>query len=358
MSQSSRQSPNHPPDCHDVRVLDARRFTKELPLKSPYKLSFGTVTSFESCFVEIALENGSSGVGEATALPGYADETSRVIAERLADVCAQLPGRAIDQARLIVDELYSEFPFSASAVGTALDEAVGAWSVPERLRVPLVHPVAASRDIREMLENVESAVRHGYRTVKVKVANDADADPTAARALLQASFGVSYRFDANQGYTPDEARQLLEAIVEAGPTDVEYLEQPFPVEDWGLTERLCKEYPGRIMLDESIYDQADIRRASDCGAEFIKLKLFKAKGVSHLLAVTRYTRELGLKVVLGNGVATDVCNLAEAAAFTSEDGLYHGAFEGNGFLKMAKCLRHDALREKSGMLVYPCPPDA
>ena len=47
----------------------------EVPLASPYKLSFGPVTKFDTILVEAQDDDGRIGLGEATLLTGYTDET-------------------------------------------------------------------------------------------------------------------------------------------------------------------------------------------------------------------------------------------------------------------------------------------
>ncbi|MBI3068951.1 MAG: hypothetical protein HYY79_08810, partial [Betaproteobacteria bacterium] len=46
-----------------------------IPLKVPYRLSFGTVEHFDTLVVELADGRGGVGLGEATVLTGYTDET-------------------------------------------------------------------------------------------------------------------------------------------------------------------------------------------------------------------------------------------------------------------------------------------
>ena len=66
-----------------------------------------------------------------------------------------------------------------------------------------------------------------------------------------------------------------------------------------------------IVLDESIYNEADIVRAARIGAYGVKLKLMKNFGIAETLSLARQARHLGLIVVFGNGVATDIGNLGE-----------------------------------------------
>ena len=88
-----------------------------------------------------------------------------------------------------------------------------------------------------------------------------------------------------------------------------------------------------MMLDEAIWTDADIRRAAD-SADIIKLKVMKSGGADIALAQARLARELGLGVVIGNGVATEVDAFAEAVVH-ARAGLTMPA-EFNGFAKQAR----------------------
>ena len=332
-------------------ILSAHVRSLDLPLVSPYKLSFGTLEAFRSSIVEIELEGGGKGVGEVTALPGYGDETADTVQSVLTDSVSGLPGKSVEQARETVAHIYTQHPFAASALGTALDIAAGDCVLPATLSVPLSWTIAASHDTEELPGRVTDAFEHGYRTIKVKVGEDHAADMATAEKLLGGDLSVTYRFDANQGYTCEQARSFLELMARLGGDRGEYLEQPFPRGSWEDDEALNREFPGHLLLDESIYDEDDIGRAAAIGVSLIKMKLAKTRGPAHLLAVTRLAKEYGMRVVLGNGVATDVSNMVEAAVFTAEEGLFHGAFEGNGFLKFREAVMHSALREEDGVMV-------
>jgi L-alanine-DL-glutamate epimerase-like enolase superfamily enzyme len=85
------------------------------------------------------------------------------------------------------------------------------------------------------------------------------------------------------------------------------------------------------MLDESIYGLADIDKAAKHkAATYIKLKLMKLVTLDALSKAIERIRELGMKPVLGNGVACDPgCWMEGCIAARQID----NAGEMNGFLK-------------------------
>ena len=57
------------------RIAHIRLHRLEVPLRSPYKLAFGPVRHFDTLIAEVFDTQGRGGVGEATVLTGYTEET-------------------------------------------------------------------------------------------------------------------------------------------------------------------------------------------------------------------------------------------------------------------------------------------
>ena len=86
-----------------------------------------------------------------------------------------------------------------------------------------------------------------------------------------------------------------------------------------------------LMLDESIYSLREIERAAELrAADYIKVKLMKFNSLARLDAAIARIEALGLKPVLGNGVATELSCWMEACIAARR---IRNAGEMNGFLK-------------------------
>jgi len=105
------------------------------------------------------------------------------------------------------------------------------------------------------------------------------------------------------------------------------------------------------MLDESIYSLREIQEAARLGAaQFIKVKLMKFSSLARLEAAILKIRGLGMKPVLGNGVAADVgCWMEACIAARHID----NAGEMNGFLKPRERLMSDELVSAKGAIEIP-----
>jgi L-alanine-DL-glutamate epimerase-like enolase superfamily enzyme len=331
-----------------LRRIEVRRLA--VPLTTPYHLSFGDVHAFDTILVRIADDAGREGWGEATVLTGYTDETIDgcwALACELAR--AHAAGTAADLATAAA-RAGTGAPFTATAFATALEMLTGAATLEReaRRRVPLIGTINET-DPARLAAEVETLLARGYRTLKIKAGLDADSDARRIRRARELVRGrAALRVDANQAFSPSEARGFAAAL---GPDGIELLEQPCAARDWAAHAAVAADCPLPLMLDESIYSEADIdRAASSRGAAFVKLKLMKLVTLERLAAAIRRVEGHGMRAVLGNGVATDFGCWMEACMAADR---VTTAGEMNGFLKQREPLVRNPMRVESGAIVLP-----
>jgi L-Ala-D/L-Glu epimerase / N-acetyl-D-glutamate racemase len=301
--------------------------TLRLPLTVPYRLVFGDQHHFDVLLVGV-VDDGRTGWGEATILPGYTDETigqSWQLASGLIAACKS----AGDLQRAATD-LLRQAPFAATAFLTALDWARAHKTLTRTGRFDLLGTVNAKAEYPAELEKeVEMLIGRGHKTLKVKIGWEPDADLKQVDAVRRIVNGrARLRIDAKQGYTREQAIYFLKKLK---PDGIELVEQPCAAGDWDSARALVGAGEVPLMLDESIYALEDIDRAADLGcADYIKLKLMKFGTLDALERGLQRIAECGMKAVLGNGVATDLGCWMELCAGL---GNVSTAGEMNGFLK-------------------------
>src|SRR5512143_428034 len=89
-----------------------------VPLVTPYKLAFGPVDHFDTIVVELTDRDGRVGLGEATVLTGYTDETIDEAWRVAREFAAALATASGDDAAKRVEDLGVRYPFTATAFGT------------------------------------------------------------------------------------------------------------------------------------------------------------------------------------------------------------------------------------------------
>lgn len=317
-----------------------------VPLAVPYRLVFGAVEHFDTIIAEVVDREGKAGFGEATILTGYTDETiedSWRAAKQFAGSLAAPGGQAGRQ----IAELGVKFPFTATAFGTALEMLEGSalLNLPADAAVPLVGLLNA-KDEASMHAEFEQLLKSGYRTIKVKVGFDLAKDITLLRTFQKVVNGrASIRLDANQAFTAEQGVAFVKAL---DPTGIELFEQPCAAGDWDSHLAVARVAPVPMMLDESIYGLADIDKAAKLkAATYVKLKLMKLVTLDALAKAIDRIRELGMKPVLGNGVACDPgCWMEGCIAARQID----NAGEMNGFLKARAPLLQHGLEFRDGAM--------
>ncbi len=324
------------------------------PLIRPYELSFATLTNIKSVWVYIEDEKGCKGIGEATPLPGYGSETVEDVANCIRDLCRDLHLLTRDDIQRRCCAVKSRYPFSASAVMMALEFPLFASKIQTIRPIPIVYPLSSKQDMKSLLDTVRYALKTGYKFFKMKVGNGLQKDIESSRQVLSAFPSTDYvfSFDSNQAYSFEDALFFCRTLESEWPHRVLLLEQPFLSADWESMAKLCSKAKVKLMLDESIYDETDIEQAKRIGCHAVKLKLCKHFGLEGTLTLARKAKALGLHVVIGNGVSTEIGNLGEALVLSYEPDLFSYGAECNGYLKLCSSVVFKELKFDKGYLVW------
>lgn len=319
-----------------------------VPLWTPYRLAFGPVENFDTMIVEAVDAQGNAGVGEATVLTGYTDETIDESWRAARQFAAELIHHDGANARPEITRLGTKFPFTATAFGTALEMLAGSelLRLPGVATVPLVGLLQA-RNEDAMRTEFEQLLDAGYRTLKVKVGFDVARDTEMLKSVQRVVQGrARIRIDANQGYSAEQGMAFARALDPAG---IELFEQPCAARDWEAHLAVARVSPVPMMLDESIYGLADIEKAAALkAAAYVKVKLMKLVTLDALVLAIGRIQALGMQAVLGNGVACDPgCWMEACIAARHID----NAGEMNGFLKARAPLLRERLVFRDGAIV-------
>lgn len=302
----------------------------KLPLKVPYKVSQKTFDEFMPIIVEARGAGGETGWGEALITTGYTQETLDSGWRFCREHAAPLAGLDTAQARARLVQAIPGSPVAISAMLAALDmmERDPLLTIAAPATIPLLAP-CQSREPAAIRDEVESLLAQGFRTFKVKVGFDVEADLARVRAIGEAANGrARLRLDANRAFTAAQGCAFASRL---DPASVELFEQPCASADWDANAAVAKASAVPVMLDESIFGIADIERAATLeGVGCVKLKLKKIGSVSMLEAALRRIRELGMEPVLGDGVSVQIACWMEACVARTT---IANAGEMNGFLK-------------------------
>jgi len=346
-------------------IKDTIFYWVRIPLKQPYHLSFKSVYYYDTILVRIVLEGGEESWGESTPLPGYSKATIKDAYNFTKEYSEYIRNKKLREARRVLLDKGKNMPFAASALLCAIDEIILKQEIPwqqyfkvtNKLSVPLVGLVKTKNPIK-LEQNVRELIEEGYETLKVKVALppvDIENDiKTLHRIREIAGEKINIRVDANQGYS---TQQALTFLSQAQDISLQLFEQPIAVGLWKDMKLLFNNRGNvPIMLDEDILSMREVYLANEyqC-ANYIKLKAMKQGGLIETLSIAKAAQKLGFKVIIGNGVQTEIgCMQENLLHYLVDDTL---AGEQNGFLKQKKSILKNPIPFNAGRvdLIYNPP---
>ena len=285
--------------------------TVALALAEEFGIARGARTETSVVSVELAHE-GTVGRGEAHPVY-YRGETTESASAFLADAAARL-----GEDPFALEDVLARL--SGDAAGrAALDAALHDW-VGRRLGVPVWRLLGLSRRAPvtsftlgiDTLEGTRDRARRaaGYRSLKVKVGG---AEDLARLEAVRGESDAPLRVDANEGWTLEQARELVPALVELG---VELIEQPFPAADLESFRALRELSPRPpLIVDEGCQDLGDVAAVAGY-ADGINVKLAKSGGLREAVRMVHAARALGLHVMIGCMVESQL-GIAPAAQIAS-----------------------------------------
>jgi len=152
----------------------------------------------------------------------------------------------------------------------------------------------------------------GFPALKIKVGGPAD---LATLEAVREAYGGPIRVDANTGWTPDIALELLPRLVDLG---VELIEQPFPARRLDWLADLQAASPVPIVADESCVADEDLDALVGV-VTGVNVKIAKCGGPGAAARMLARARQLGLRTFLGCMEETSVGIAASAAVASLAD---------------------------------------
>jgi O-succinylbenzoate synthase len=306
-----------------TRVTELELRLVGLPLKSPFRTSFGIETE-KVCVLARFVTEGAEGWGECVAGPdpGYSEEWNEgawmairdflapplfaagdVTTDDLDRVLGGVRGNPMAKATVIDAFLDAEL----RAQGRSLAEYLGA----DKDRVACGVSIGITDTTSELLERVDGYLADGYRRIKLKIEPGLDVERVGA--VRAAHPDILLSVDANAAYTLADVGvfQALDAF------DLLMVEQPLHQDDLVQHAKLQLQIRTDICLDESIRTAADAAAAIELGAcRIVNIKQGRVGGILEARRIHDVARDAGVPVWCGGMLETGIgraTNLALAA---------------------------------------------
>ncbi len=292
----------------------------ELPLRSPFRTSFGTEHHRDVLLVR-ALGDGVEGWGECVAgldagySSEYVDGAQDVIRRFLIPALAGRPELDATVAETAFAKVKGH-PMAKAAVQTAiLDAQLRVAGMPLSTFLGAVRPTVAAGvsvgimdSIPELLDAVEGYLAAGYVRIKLKIEPGWDVAPV--RAVRERFGDILLQVDANTAYTLADARLLAQL----DPFELLLMEQPLPEDDLRGHAALAKLVRTPICLDESI---TSARAAADAialgAAAIVNIKPGRVGGYLEARRIHDVCQASGVPVWAGGMLETGIGRAANVA---------------------------------------------
>ena len=292
-----------------IKIASARLFRVRLPLLREVANAKHTLTHRDGVLVQLTSDTGVHGWGEASPFPGFGLEAVDDAYRALEDALKQVTGSHCSGASEFENPVDDWNPTARGALECAvldllartadvtMRDLMASTDAQNAVRVEC-NALMTARDLDGLSDEAEAAVAGGFKTVKLKVGGlSLDEDASRVAHLRKCVGGeVSIRLDANTVYDLESA---LAALDRFAIHDIEYLEQPLPIDELDAMARLCAKSPIRIAADEAATSKQSVRRVIDAGAaDVIIVKPSATGGPLAALQIARAARRAGLGVTV------------------------------------------------------------
>lgn len=282
-----------------------------VPLVTPFKTALRTVEHVNDIVVKITADTGEVGFGEAPPTAVITGDTKGSIVCAIRDFIAPaITGMEIENIDGIMERLNACIQKNTSAkacVDMAVYDLYG-----KRFHAPLYQLLGGYRKefetdltisvnpIAEMVRDSLSAVKRGYRILKIKVGKEGIKDIERISAIREAvGQDVKIRVDANQGWTAKEAIRII-SIMEDKGLDIDLCEQPVNAHDLDGMRTVTNAVYTPILADESVFSAEDaVEIIRTRAADLINIKLMKTGGIYNALKICSIAETYRVECMIG-----------------------------------------------------------
>lgn len=290
-------------------------------LMQPFRIALGEHKSLENLLFTIECEDGTKGYGEAAIATHITGETIEATKKNLEAIGNEMAGKDPRDYLGIAAGLRGRLSGNKAALAAIEMALLDVLS--KRAKVPLwrffgdgserlvTDITIVLSSLKESEENAGRFYEQGFRTFKVKVGTDPQADLERAIAVRRAVRDSRIILDANQGYSADEALAFLKEAQKSGVRP-ELIEQPVPKDDWEGLKEVTRSSAVPVCADESCQSMPDCMRIiEEKAAHAINIKLMKS-GLIESREMAILARAGGLGLMIGSMMETSLAATAAA----------------------------------------------
>jgi L-alanine-DL-glutamate epimerase-like enolase superfamily enzyme len=298
-----------------MRIEHIKIHPVSIPLREPFRISYGTVGSADNVLIGLETDTGLAGYGEAAPSTLLTGEIREHIVSALKFIKPILLGRdPFDISRIEEDierAIKGNYGMKAAIDMALLDLMGKAMETPVydllgRYRTEFRTDLTIGiKDPRDMAEDAVRIVEKGFDAIKVKVGTGLVVDIERIKEIRDAVGNtIRIRADANQGWGPKDA---VKAIREMERYGIELIEQPVPWWDIKGLKWVRNRVDIPVMADESAHSPQDaIHLIEQDAVDMINIKLMKCGGIRNGVKIAHIAESAGMECMVGCKVESRV----------------------------------------------------
>lgn len=270
-----------------MKIVETEIYKFSIPMH-PFTIATGTLDYAQNIFIRIHVDAGFYGVGECSAFPMIVGETQATcfeMAKEFANIWKSKDPLNIEER---MTELHAFTAFN-STIKSAFDMAL--YDIASKnAKMPLYEFLHGEKreietdltigidTVQKMASTASAYKEKGARIIKIKLGRDGKEDIERVKQIrLATGNDMLLRIDANQGWSFETAKQVLQEIA---TYDIQFCEQPMRYWDDHKLPRLRRLSPIKIMADESIFNHRDaVRLIAAEACDYINIKFSKSSGI-------------------------------------------------------------------------------
>jgi len=292
-----------------LRISDLEAIPVSVPFCEPFEIAGGAAEEARHVILRLTSTGGEAGYGESAPMSSYSPQSQDGVMREIERIRPLI----IDANPLHTERFHAEVrrreidSFAAAGVDIALhDLGARCLDIPvsEMFGGPVCDGVELSwaiglKPAERMVDEALRFKRIGFRTVKIKIGRDPEADLERVRQVREAvGPDVKIKVDANQGYdlqTATEVGRELEVL------DVSVFEQPLPRGSLDEMAYLREHIDIPVMADESLYNIRDGYEILKYGsADIFNIKIMKPGGLYPSSKLVHLAESAGMPCMLGS----------------------------------------------------------
>ncbi len=292
-----------------MKILRTECRTHEMKLREPYSIAYETISACSNLFLVAETDAGLRGFGCAAPDAEVTGETAESVMEiynfhiepalrgadpfRNARILEDLRASILHHPSALAMTDMLLYDLVAKSAGVPLYKFLGGYrtSIPTSITISIM-------SLEDTLLKADDYRKNGFFIFKIKGGLDVEEDIEKILRLREMlGNDIEIRFDANQGYTLEDAIQFVEQTRSAG---VELIEQPTPRDMIELLGQVVKNVHIPVMADESLMTVSDaLSLTRNELTDLINIKLMKVGGINEAIRINSIARAAGVEAMVG-----------------------------------------------------------